>query len=253
MKRVLTAVIGIPLVVAATLYSPRWLFALIIALAAGLCFNELMNFGASRMGSRPGSWTAVAGAAVTASFVGDSGWVLTILSASFVFCLAVMAFERPVDFMLPNATLVALGMVYCCLLPGYLVWLPARVVLVLMGTIWAGDAAAYYGGRALGRHKLAPTISPNKTVEGSIAGLAGSTIAGVALGTWLLGSSMPFLAVASVAAAIAGQIGDLAESALKRSSGVKDSSSLLPGHGGMLDRLDSLIFAAPVFYWFFHP
>jgi phosphatidate cytidylyltransferase len=252
MKRVLTAVIGIPLVVAATLYSPRWLFALIIALVAGLCFNELMTFGAARMGSRPGSWTAVAGAAVTASFVGDSVWVLTILTASFVFCLAVLTFERPLDSMLPNASLIALGMVYCCLLPGFLVWLPARVVLVLMGTIWAGDAAAYYGGRALGRHKLAPTISPNKTVEGSIAGLAGSTIAGVGLGTWLLGSPISFLAVAVLVAAIAGQIGDLAESALKRSSGVKDSSSLLPGHGGMLDRLDSLIFAAPVFYWFFH-
>jgi phosphatidate cytidylyltransferase len=122
----------------------------------------------------------------------------------------------------------------------------------MMGVIWAGDVAAYYAGRALGRHKLAPTISPNKTVEGSIAGLAGSILAGTLLGSWLLQRQISFLALASLAAAIAGQLGDLAESALKRSSGVKDSSSLLPGHGGMLDRLDSLIFAAPVFYWFFH-
>jgi phosphatidate cytidylyltransferase len=121
-----------------------------------------------------------------------------------------------------------------------------------MGVIWAGDAAAYYAGRALGRHKLAPTISPNKTIEGSIAGLAGSILTGIVLGSWLLQRQIAFLAFASLAAAIAGQLGDLAESALKRSSGVKDSSSLLPGHGGMLDRLDSLIFAAPVFYWFFH-
>jgi len=252
MKRVLTACIGIPVVIAVTLYSPHWLFALIVALVAGLCFRELMTFGESRMGSRPGAWTAMAGAAVTASFVGDATWVLTILTASFLFCLTVMTFEGSLASMLPNASLVAMGMVYCCVLLGFIVWLPAHVVLVLMGTIWAGDAAAYYGGRALGRHKLAPTISPNKTVEGAIAGLAGSILAGVGLGTWLLMIPIPILAAASIAAAVAGQIGDLAESALKRSSDVKDSSSLLPGHGGMLDRLDGLLFAAPVFYWFFH-
>jgi phosphatidate cytidylyltransferase len=252
MKRVLTAVIGIPLVVAVTLHSPHWLFALIVALAAGLCFHELMTFGASRMGSRPGAWTAVAGAAVTASFVGDAVWVMTILSAAFVFCFAVMIFEGSMDSILPNTSLVTIGMVYCCVLLGFIVWLPRHTILVLMGTIWAGDAAAYYGGRAFGRHKLAPSISPNKTVEGSIAGLAGSILAGVLLGSWLLQRQIPFLILASLAAAIAGQLGDLAESALKRSSGVKDSSSLLPGHGGMLDRLDSLLFAAPVFYWLFH-
>ena len=80
----------------------------------------------------------------------------------------------------------------------------------------------------------------------------GSVLAGIILGSWLLQRQIAFLAVASLAAAIAGQLGDLAESALKRCAGVKDSSSLLPGHGGMLDRLDSLMFAAPVVYWFFH-
>src|SRR4051812_18857184 len=252
MKRVLTAVIGIPVVIAVTLHSPHWLFALIVALAAGLCFNELMTFGASRMKSRPGAWTAVAGAAVTASFVGDAVWVMTILSAAFIFCFAVMMFEGSLDSMLPNTSMVAIGMVYCCVLLGFIVWLPRHTILVLMGTIWAGDVAAYYGGRAFGRHKLAPTISPNKTVEGPVAGLAGSILIGVVLGSWLLQRQVPFLVLASLAGAIAGQLGDLAESALKRSAGVKDSSSLLPGHGGMLDRLDSLIFAAPVFYWFFH-
>jgi phosphatidate cytidylyltransferase len=163
-----------------------------------------------------------------------------------------MMFDGSLDSILPKASLVAIGMVYCCVLLGFIVWLPGRTVLVLMGTIWAGDAAAYYGGRALGRHKLAPTISPNKTVEGSVTGLAGSIVAGILLGSWLLQRQISFLALASLATAIAGQLGDLAESAFKRSAGVKDSSSLLPGHGGMLDRLDSLIFAAPMFYWFFH-
>jgi len=252
MKRVLTAVIGIPIVIAITLHAPHWLFALVVALAAGQCFRELLNFSSTRLGTRPGGWTAVAGAAVTASFVGEAAWVMTILTAAFIFTIVVMTFEGSLESLIPTAGIVALGMVYCCVLLGFLVWLPPHVVLVLMGTIFAGDAAAYYGGRALGRHKLAPTISPNKTVEGSIFGLAGSVLAGVGLGSSLLGAPVTLLAVASFTAGIAGQLGDLTESALKRSAGVKDSSSLLPGHGGMLDRLDSMMFAAPVFFWFFH-
>src|SRR5215471_8914850 len=101
MKRVLTAVIGIPLVIAVTLHSPHWLFALIVALAAGSCFHELMTIGTSRMGSRPGGWTAVAGAAVTASFIGDAAWVLTILSAAFIFCLVAMMIEGTLVTMMP--------------------------------------------------------------------------------------------------------------------------------------------------------
>jgi len=253
MKRVLTAAVGIPIVIAVTLHSPHWLFALIVGLAAGQCFRELLTMGGTRLGARPGGWSAVAGAAVTASFIGEASWVLTILVAAFIFTIVVMTFEGSLESMLPNAGLVALGMVYCCVLLGFLVWLPRHMVLVLLGTIFAGDAVAYYGGRALGRHKLAPTISPNKTVEGSIAGLVGSVLAGIGLGSSLLSYPIAMLAVGSLVAGIAGQLGDLTESALKRSAGVKDSASLLPGHGGMLDRLDSLLFAAPVFFWFFRP
>jgi phosphatidate cytidylyltransferase len=252
MKRIVTALIGIPLVIAVTLYAPHWLFALIVSAFAGLCFNELMTFGSARTGTRPGIWTAVAGAAVTVSFVGNAAWVLTVLAATVLFCGTVMAFDSSIDSILPGLGLVTMGLLYCGVLMGFIVWLQSNVVIVLLATIWAGDSAAYYGGRAFGRHPLAPTISPNKTVEGSIAGLIGSIVAGVGLGTWLLGMRIPFLVLAAIAAAIAGQIGDLVESAFKRSAGVKDSSALLPGHGGMLDRLDSLLFAAPVFFWFFN-
>jgi phosphatidate cytidylyltransferase len=126
-----------------------------------------------------------------------------------------------------------------------------EMILVLLGVLWIGDAAAYYGGSTLGRHLLAPHLSPKKTVEGAFAGLIGSIIAGVALGVWVANERSGVLLIASIAAACAGQVGDLVESALKRSAGVKDSSDLLPGHGGLLDRLDGLLFAAPVFYWFF--
>lgn len=128
---------------------------------------------------------------------------------------------------------------------------PAGFVLLPLLAIWAGDSAAYFVGRSLGRHKLAVRASPKKTVEGALAGLAGSALAGALVAAWLLGGSaggMSPVTGAWTGAVIgaAGQVGDLAESVFKREAGVKDSGSLLPGHGGILDRFDALFFAFPV-------
>jgi len=124
-------------------------------------------------------------------------------------------------------------------------------VFVLLAVIFAGDTGAYYVGSYLGRHKLSPAISPGKTIEGSIGGLAANLVVG-GLGKTFFLSGLPwglsllfFLSVG-----IAGQVGDLFESELKRSSGIKDSGGILPGHGGILDRIDALLFAAPVAYIF---
>jgi CDP-diglyceride synthetase len=114
----------------------------------------------------------------------------------------------------------------------------------LLGAVALGDAAAFYAGSALGRHKLAPSVSPNKTVEGAVAGLLASAGAGL-LAAWALfpAASLPRMVLASVALGAAGQLGDLFESLLKRAAGVKDSGAWLPGHGGLLDRLDAILFA----------
>jgi phosphatidate cytidylyltransferase len=124
------------------------------------------------------------------------------------------------------------------------------VLLPLLAT-WVGDSAAYFVGRGLGRHKLAPHASPGKTVEGALAGLAGSAAAGAAVASWALADlpAVPSPALAGVwmgaVLGAVGQIGDLAESILKREAGVKDSGRILPGHGGVLDRVDALLLAFP--------
>lgn len=119
--------------------------------------------------------------------------------------------------------------------------------LLVVVAVWASDAAAMLGGRSFGRHKLAPALSPKKTWEGAVSGLVGATLAALAVG-WPLGLPLGVVAVAGVVVAVAGLLGDLAESALKRSAGVKDTGALLPGHGGILDRFDAMLFAAPAVF-----
>jgi phosphatidate cytidylyltransferase len=126
-----------------------------------------------------------------------------------------------------------------------------EAVLTLIAVIVASDSGQYYVGRALGRRPLAPTISPTKTVEGAIGGFAAGTAAMMLVGAWWLpGISRLELALLGAALVALGIVGDLFESLLKRSAGVKDSSSLIPGHGGILDRIDSWLFAAPMYYVF---
>ena len=123
----------------------------------------------------------------------------------------------------------------------------ARAILFLFVTIWGCDSFAYYTGRALGRHKLAPRVSPNKTWEGTLGGFAGAVLIGAAGGLWLVPSlGLPWGAAAGALASSAGQVGDLVESLWKRGAGMKDSGKFLPGHGGFYDRIDSLLFAGPV-------
>ena len=124
-------------------------------------------------------------------------------------------------------------------------------LLLLFGFLWIGDSAALFVGRAIGKHKLAPTVSPNKTVEGFIGGLLGAVIFGVIMYfgvfTWLEWYHLLGLAIGC---SIFGQLGDLVESMWKRSLNIKDSSNIIPGHGGVLDRFDSLLFAAPFMYYY---
>jgi phosphatidate cytidylyltransferase len=156
------------------------------------------------------------------------------------------------------------GMFYIGFLMTSFVWLrglPGRIVVRPFGEadrgawlmlfvavcVWATDTCAYFVGRSLGRRKLAPTLSPKKTVEGAVGGLLGAMAVGAAFGAWIHLPLLHGLAVGAIAGG-AGQIGDLFESALKREIGIKDFGRIMPGHGGVLDRFDSLLFVAPLAY-----
>ncbi len=158
---------------------------------------------------------------------------------------------QPSGWMQPVWATVALGMAYLGAPTGILIRWRERMgfeaVVAFLMLVWANDVAAYFVGLGLGRHKLAPQISPGKSWEGAAAGLSAAAVLGVGLGP-LLGLTTPGALFFGVATSVASQLGDLFESAMKRGAGVKDSGTLLPGHGGLLDRFDGILFAAPVGY-----
>ena len=249
MTRILTAAIGLPLVVVVTYWGPAWLFAGLVALTSTIALDEFLNLTATGERARTGRWFLPFGGAVTMSFFGGPAWVVAGLSLTLL-VLMTATLTQPVAATADRFLGGAGGLAYVSILIGFLILLPREAVLTLFGIVWAGDTAAYYGGRTMGRHRLAPRISPNKTVEGAVSGAVASAAVGLLLAVRLM--ELPpstLLGVSILGTAVAGQVGDLFESAMKRSAEIKDSSTLLPGHGGMLDRIDSLLFAAPVFYF----
>lgn len=270
MRRVITAAVLIPFVLLLVFLPPRWqpLFVAATALVAILAAWEFMTL-AGAAGARPPRIAVVVAIAVL--FAATTQWpdqLAPILGILLLGLLIFCTFSTPIQRVLADAT----ASVFCVVYTGFtLLSIPSlrelnngpSLVVFLLFTVWAGDIAALYVGKALGRRKLAPSISPNKTWEGTIASLAGSVLVAwglVALSdllashwnvVWLSfsdGSLLYWLSVA-VVVNIAAQVGDLAESALKRSAGVKDSGTLLPGHGGILDRVDALLLAAPALWY----
>jgi phosphatidate cytidylyltransferase len=247
-QRVLTAAIAIPIVIFITIFAPNWFLAIVVGLFSALAVNEFFALATTKGIAPPGRWFLLAAGLVAISFLWDAGVVMGAVLAAALALMTAAIFTSSIESAFGRVGVGLGSIIYCPVMLGYLLWLTRDQILLLFAIIWVGDSAAYYGGRRYGRHLLAPKISPKKTVEGALAGLMGSIIAG-AIGAWILRQpSFRFLWISAVTA-VAGQIGDLAESVLKRSAGVKDSSSILPGHGGILDRLDSVLFATPVFYW----
>lgn len=259
--RVLTGLVGVPLAVAAVFLLPTAAFLLLVlALLCGAAAEY------ARMAQR---WTpgvpAVAVPLLVAGAVGgvyaapawaaarhDAGAWLIVAFAALVLAAVLTVFltRAAVDEAALALGLIAFAVPYFAVPVLCLVRLhqtDPRLLLLLLVVVWSGDTAAYYLGSRFGRHRLAPAISPNKSWEGALGGLVASVlIAGIWSAAVLERLDLAVLAVAAVAA-VAGQVGDLVESLFKRGAGVKDSSNLLPGHGGLFDRCDALLLAAPTF------
>jgi phosphatidate cytidylyltransferase len=253
-KRVATSIVAIPLLVWVLLAGSPWIFRVIVLVAAGAAAWELLTMlerGGRHGYRRLGMGLAVA---VTASFL-VPGAAVPALAGACALTLAVPVVTRRVPEGEPAAvTLFALT--YVAWLLGHALLLHGlpdggALVLFLLGMTWTGETAAYAVGSTLGRHPLAPRISPRKTVEGSVAQVVGSVLAALVLGAWLVPAWPVAERVgAGVLLGVMGQVGDLAESAIKRSVGTKDAGDLIPGHGGVLDRLDGLLFNTPALFYY---
>jgi phosphatidate cytidylyltransferase len=231
-------------------------FASLAAVAAAIAASELvLMFGGLGLGEALG--IAVAGAIPLAAAFGSGGellpgWAGLALASATVVLLAVFLFRRgPLEAIPRAVSVVALAWLYCGLLIASLVGLRLRfgvpwVILAFVVT-WGNDTFAYFAGHAFGKHKLFERISPKKTWEGFAGGAVGS-VAGALVTRWLLlpDALSPTAAVLiGLGGAVLGPLGDLAESMVKRAAGVKDSGKIIPGHGGLLDRIDALLFVAP--------
>lgn len=193
-------------------------------------------------------------AVVVSSYWCASGAAAFIMAALFTLAFAGMVRGREQREIIYDTALKTLGIVYIALPLSYFVLL-GKVdagqwwIFFLLGVIWTNDSLAYFTGRAIGRRKLSPVISPNKTVEGAVGGIVGGVVVALVLNGFL-GLAPAYLAAAfAVMIGLVAIVGDLVESVLKRSSGAKDSGSIVPGHGGVLDRIDSIIFPLPMLYY----
>jgi phosphatidate cytidylyltransferase len=247
MKRVATSLVLIPLVIYIVLWSPSWAVTGVVALVASLCFHEYRGLAAAVGMGAVGLWAFVPGFALL--LTNDA---LLVLTATAVVALAVELHSTPFPEVVPRAAAALLGIVYifgCWKFALLLREANAYWLLYALALSWVGDIAAYYIGRAFGRHRLAPRVSPGKSWEGAIASVVASSAFGLVYMMQVL-PQVPIIHAIALSALVnvAGQFGDLTESAIKRGAGAKDSSNLLPGHGGMLDRVDSTLFALPLVY-----
>ena len=269
-QRILVAVVGIPLLLAVLCWAPDWATALLLAALSVIAAHELLT--AVCGAEKAKRWTvlpAVTGALVIAAvyFSGEhyadspAGTVLRWLIAAAVLALllaSVLTYGRPGALVLQDVCVMAVaGLVipwaFSCMLQLRMLPHGAGMVLMPLVAAFCSDSAALFTGMACGRHKMAPLVSPHKTVEGALGGIAGGVVGMVIFRIvfyfcTLVPLHIGWCVVIGLAGALLGELGDLSFSVIKRQVGIKDYGRLLPGHGGVLDRFDSVLFAAPMIW-----
>lgn len=253
MTRVLSAIALLPVVLGVIWWMPPvWtlLLAEVVVLLAVLEYADLSR----RVGAPVSRPATVVGALVACGVVATAPEMLAgVLMTVVLLVGGVQVLLGDSERLAMSTSAAGFGVLYIALPMGGLAWLRAEmgreVLLLLLLTVMASDTFQYYGGRSMGRRRLAPSLSPGKTVEGAVCGVVGAAVVlAVAGGWWLSGLTPVLRAGLGALVAVTGIVGDLFESGLKRSAGVKDASSLIPGHGGVLDRIDGMVFAVPVYY-----
>ena len=269
-QRSLVAVVGIPLLLAVLCWAPDWATALLLAALSVIAAHELLTAVCGTEKAK--RWTAlpaVTGALVIAAvyFSGEhyadspAGTVLRWLIAAAVLALllaSVLTYGRPGALVLQDVCVMAVaGLVipwaFSCMLQLRMLPHGAGMVLMPLVAAFCSDSAALFTGMACGRHKMAPLVSPHKTVEGALGGIAGGVVGMVIFRIvfyfcTLVPLHIGWCVVIGLAGALMGELGDLSFSVIKRQVGIKDYGRLLPGHGGVLDRFDSVLFAAPMIW-----
>jgi len=286
-KRVATALVLIPVVVGLVLFTPTWVVAIAAAVVTVLALWEYFALGEAIGHRAYRIWTILCSLVLvtqqalatpvfgflgvqdasrvtsnTVPSVESMPWIFTVTFPTTLFFLFVLGLtlltlftKRALVETLPAIGISSGALLVVAFPLSFAVRLHRfadngpRLLLFALVITWAGDTAAYFVGRAMGKHPLAPHMSPKKTWEGSVAGMVGSLIVAWAFSYWIR-IPIGHLVAMAVIGNVAGQMGDLLESAYKRSAGVKDSGGLLPGHGGVLDRIDALILCIPVIWYY---
>jgi len=265
-KRILVALWGIPLLLGLSYFGGYYFLFLILVINGVALYEFYAMFRNKGIYASSTIGLIIGSLMVLSAFIQSSQFLIFLLMGGCVWIL-LAHLRRQEGLISVNTAFTVLGVFYISFFLSTLLilrlhfseWVNGaaaqipyaggRYLIMLLGTIWLCDTAAYSAGSKLGRRKLAPQISPNKTVEGALAGFVTSLISFVALGRIFLPELSLAMALASGAiVGVFGQLGDLVESRFKRDAGVKDTSSILPGHGGLLDRFDSLIFVSPFLY-----
>ncbi len=256
-KRLLTAGVALPLLIVVMFKGQNAGFAILVAVTAALGLVEYYTLFLPEETFAAKGAGMVLGLALLGGFYAGKQWIVEGL---FVLMVLTMSIHQLARFQsgFPTAERLGkhvMGFAYVPFFLGHLILLRnghqgIPWTAMVLAVVFAGDTAAYYVGKTWGRRKLAPRISPGKTVEGGVAGMAASLLAGALVKScWLQEVSWFSYVWVAASAGLAAQLGDLVESMLKRSVNIKDSGRLLPGHGGVLDRIDGLLFAAPVVYY----
>ena len=262
MRRLLTAAIGVPAALLAVFELPGPAFFILLVAIFELAVLEYVRLsrrwaadaplGAlvllvplAALGSSPGLWAQSEAETLAPLLLVAGGLLLTVGTA-----ILVLLARTPVEQGMSSLGAFAFGIPYLALPLASLYQLQQLdpwVLVLLLAMVWLGDSAAYYIGSAFGRHRLAPRVSPKKSWEGAAASMATALLAAGVWSLWRLETLSPGVLLLAALTSTAAQLGDLVESLIKRGAGVKDSGTLLPGHGGVLDRIDALLFAAPTF------